>query len=181
MIKKLKEKLGSIRLNRDLKGQQRSKSFINIQDAKSIGIVFDATNLADLETVKKYVISLKEKGKRVHAIGYFNQKITPANISYPKTEFDFFNDKELTKLNQPASPYIQTFISEIRDIMIDLNIFNKFPLRYIVANSYAKCKIGIERPENKNLHDILISMKPEDGLKNYIVQLDKYLDMINKQ
>ncbi len=181
MIKNVKNKIANFRLNKQLSEQVRQKEFINFEDARSIGIVFEATKLDDFDLIKKYVLKLKEQGKKVHAVGYFDQKITPQNISYPKTEFDFFNNRELKSLSQPASPYIQTFISEIRDVLIDFNLFNKFPLRYIAANSYAKCKIGIDIPENKNLHDMLIALKPEDGIAEYIRQTDIYLAMINKK
>lgn len=181
MIKKIKNKIANIGLNKQLAKQVRQKEFINLEDARSIGIVFEATNLDDFERIKKYVLKLKEQGKKVHAVGYFDQKISPTNISYPKTEFDFFNNKELKAMGQPSSPYIQTFISEIRDILIDFNILNKYPLRYISVNSYAKCKIGIDIPENKSSHDILIAIKPENGIAEYIKQTDIYLTMINKK
>ncbi len=179
MIKKIKSKIAHINLNRQLSEQVRQKEFINLEDARSIGIVFDATNPDDFEIVKKYVLGLKERGKKVHAIGYFDQKHSPTHLSYPKTEFDFFNARELKGLYQPASPYIQTFISEIRDLLIDFNLKNKFPLRYIAARSFARCKVGIAIPENNNIHDVLIALNPDAGAGAYIRQLEVYLNMLN--
>lgn len=181
MIRKIKDRLGNIQLNNILAVQVREKAFFGFEDIRSIGIIFDATDPSDLELVKKHVASLKELGKKVHAIGYFDQKVTPQNISYPKTEFDFFNQKELKGLNQPASPYIQTFITEIRDVLLDLNIRNKFPLRYIAATSHARCKIGIDIPENQALHDLFISMSPDVGLNKYMEQLNRYMEMMNRR
>jgi hypothetical protein len=180
MIRKVKDRLGNIQLNRILSVQLRQKAFFNYEDIRNIGVVFEATVPGEFELVKKYILSLREQGKKVHAIGFFDQKFTPENISYPKTEFDLFNAKELKGLSQPASPYIQTFITEIRDVLIDLNIRNKFPLRYIAGTSQARCKIGIDIPDNKNLHDVFISISPNQGIQKYLEQVNKYLGMINR-
>ncbi|MFL5751853.1 MAG: DUF6913 domain-containing protein [Bacteroidia bacterium] len=181
MIRKIKEHLGNRQLNTILSEQVRRKAFLNYENMRNIGIVFEATDPDEFELVKKYVCSLREQNKKVHAIGFFDQKFTPPDISYPKTEFDLFNTKELKGLNQAASPYIQTFITEIRDVLIDLNIRNKFPLRYIAGTSQARCKIGIDIPENKNLHDVFISISPKEGIEKYLKQVDKYMGMINSR
>lgn len=175
---KIKSLIGEARLK---KGSARTdRAFLNIDQAKTIAVIFDATNIDHLEIVKKYVGKLKERKKNIKAVGFFDMKITPQNISYSKAEFDFFNLKELTGINQPSSPYIQTFIKEPFDILVDLNIQNKFPLRSIMLQSAAKFKVGIDIPENQQTHDLLISVKPEEGLVHFLNQVERYLEMINK-
>lgn len=181
MIRRIKEKLGEKQLQRALKIHVRQKEFMNMEDVRSIGIVFEATNAEVFETVKNYVNKLKQMGKRVHGIGFFDTKHTPENLSYTKSDFDLFNIKELQGAGTPNSPYIKTFITEIRDLLIDINLDNKFPLRYISAMSYAKCKIGIDLPENQSIHDLFISVDKKDGISNYLKQVDFYLEMINKK
>lgn len=181
MIRRIKERLGENQLQRALKIHVRQKEFLNLEDVRSIGIVFEATDGDEFEFVKKYVNDLKQMGKRVHAIGFFDNKHTPQNISYTKADFDLFNVKELQGVGTPNSPYIKTFITELRDLLIDINIKNKFPLRYISAMSYAKCKVGIDIPENQCIHDILISVGKKDGIDNYLKQVNVYLEMMNKK
>lgn len=181
MIKRLKESFGEKRLQSALKIHVRQKEFMNIDDVRTIGIVFDATNAEEFEIVKNYVNKLKQLGKRVHGIGFYDAKVIPQNIYYTKSDFDLFNAKEVKGMGEPESPYIKTFITEIRDILIDVNLSNKFPLRYISAMSYAKCKIGIDIPQNKNIHDMLISVDPSAGMEKYLSQVDFYLQMMNKK
>lgn len=181
MLKRLKESFGEKRLQSALKIHVRQKEFLNIDDVRTIGIVFDATNAEEFEIVKNYVNKLKQLGKRVHGIGFYDAKVIPQNIYYTKSDFDLFNAKEVKGMGEPESPYIKTFITEIRDILIDINLSNKFPLRYIAAMSYAKCKIGIDIPENKNIHDMLISVDPSAGMEKYLSQVDFYLQMMNKK
>ncbi|MEO8759586.1 MAG: hypothetical protein ABI388_01315, partial [Bacteroidia bacterium] len=84
------------------------------------------------------------------------EKLTP-NYSYIKTDIDLFNKKELQSFYRPQSPYIKTFMDDEKDLLIDINLNQKIPLRYIVAASKAKCKVGINIPGNEPLHDILIA------------------------
>lgn len=181
MIRRLKESIGEKRLQSAMKIHVRQKEFLNIDDVRTVGIVFDATNADEFEIVKNYVNKLKQMGKRVHGIGFYNAKVIPQNIYYTKSDFDLFNAKEVKGMGEPESPYIKTFITEIRDILIDINLNNKFPLRYISAMSYAKCKIGIDIPQNKNIHDMLISVEPSAGMEKYLSQVDFYLQMMNKK
>jgi hypothetical protein len=152
----------------------RNKQFVKLSDAKTIGIIFEATNSETFETVKKFIIQLKEYTKNVRAIGYVDEKITP-NYSYIKTDIDLFNKKELKSFYQPQSPYIKTFMDDEKDLLIDLNFNQKIPLQFIAASSKAKCKVGLHVPENERLHDILIATTTQQGLDFYLQQVIKYL------
>ncbi|HTA63526.1 MAG TPA: hypothetical protein VK835_13765 [Bacteroidia bacterium] len=155
----------------------RNKEFVKLNDAKTIGILFDATNNDTFETVKKFIEQLKAYTKNVHAIGYVDEKITP-NYSYIKTDIDLFNKKELKSFYQPQSSYIKTFMEDEKDLLIDINLNRKTPLQFIAASSKAKCKVGIHLPENEPLHDILIATNPQQGLDFYLQQVVKYLETV---
>lgn len=152
----------------------RNKQFIKIPEAKSIGLVFDATDKDEFELIKKFIQQIKEYTKGIHAIGFVDNKITP-NYSYIKTDIDLFNKKELKNLYQPQSPYIKTFIETERDILIDANISNKLPLQYIAAAANAKCKVGLHTKGNELFHDVLLNMGDNIGLEFFLQQSLKYL------
>jgi len=152
----------------------RQKAFIKLTEAKSVGIVFDATDKDDFEIIKKFIQQLKEITKGIHAIGFVDNKITP-NYSYIKTDIDLFNKKELTSGYKPLSPYIKTFIETERDILIDANVGNKLPLQYIAAASKAKCKIGLHTEKNELFHDVLLNVGSNNELEFFLRQSIKYL------
>jgi hypothetical protein len=152
----------------------REKQFIKLPEAKSVGIIFDATSQEDFEIIKKYIQQLKEITKGIHAIGFVDHKITP-NYSYIKTDIDLFNRKELKRFYQPQSPYIKTFIETPRDILIDANVNNKLPLQYIAAASRAKCKVGQHTSGNELFHDVLLNVGVNNGLEFFLQQSLKYL------
>ena len=110
-----------------------------MEEAKTIGIVFDATDKEDFELVKKYVLYLKEMKKKVKAIGFFNQKESPP-MAFSKLEYDFFSLKDLSWNNIPNSVYVKNFIADEYDILLDLNLNDLFPLRYISSLSKARFK-----------------------------------------
>ena len=155
----------------------RNKQFVKLGDAKTIGIVFEATDSNIFELVKKFIQQLKEYTKNIHAIGYIDEKLTP-NYSYIKTDIDLFNKKELQGFYRPQSTYIKTFMEDEKDLLIDINIHQKIPLRFIAASSKAKCKVAMHLPENEAMHDLLIAVTPQQGLEFYLQQIIKYLETV---
>jgi hypothetical protein len=152
----------------------RTRQFIKITEAKSVGIVFDATDRDDFEIIKKFIQQLKEYTKGIHAIGFVDHKITPA-YSYIKTDIDLFNKKELKHAYQPLSPYIKTFIETERDLLIDANVRNKLPLQYVAAASKARCKVGQHTAGNELFHDVLLNVGTHNSLEFFLQQSLKYL------
>ena len=155
----------------------RNKEFVKLNDAKTIGVLFDATNNNTFEIVKKFIERLKAYTKNVHAIGYVHEKLTH-NYSYIKTDIDLFNKKELKNFYQPQNPYIKTFMEDEKDLLIDINLNQKIPLQFIAASSKAKCKVGMHLPENEPLHDVLIATTQQQGLDFYLQQVVKYLETV---
>lgn len=154
--------------------QPRAKQFIKLSEAKSVGIIFDATDRNEFEIIKKFIQQLKEITKGIHAIGFVDNKITPA-YSYIKTDIDLFNKKELKGAYQPLSPYIKTFIETERDLLIDANVGNKLPLQYIAAASKARCKVGQHTAGNELFHDVLLNVGENNSLEFFLQQSLKYL------
>lgn len=179
-IQGLKNAAGNYFLSREVKNLRRNKMFINMQDAKTIGIVFNATDPGDFELVKKYISYLKEMKKRVKAIGYYERKDIPA-LSYSKLEYDFFCQKDLNWHNSPNNVYVTNFIEEKYDILLDLNLDNIFPLRYISAMSKAAFKVGKKSEENNSIFDLMIETTEKENLKDFLRNIDTYLFIINNK
>lgn len=177
---KLKDTIGSYFLKKEMASLNRNKVLANLNDAKTIGILFDASNKEEFELVRKYVVYLREYRKKVKAIGYFNTKEIPQMV-VSKLEYDFFSQKQLNWYSKPSDPFIDNFINEENDILIDLNIYNHIPLKYIAAISKAKFKVGKYSKENEAIYDMMIDYSEEKGLKYFMRQIDTYLNMINKK
>lgn len=153
---------------------------MNLNEARTVGILFDAANGEDHVLVKKYVTYLRGLGKKVKAIGYFSNKLVP-QMTFSKLEYDFFDKKQLNWYMKPSDPFINNFIEEEHDILIDLNITDHFPLRYIAAISNAKFKVGRLLEQTAGIYDLTIDTGASPDLKSFMRDVDTYLLMINKR
>jgi hypothetical protein len=181
MIKKIKNFFANRVLKKELIADPRTiqPHKFNFTKIKTVGILFGASDPEDFELVKRYVIYLREHAKKVKVIGFFSSKEIPA-LTYSKLEYDFFSLKELNWMGKPSSHIIDNFISEEFDLLIDLNIHDHFPLKYISALSKAKFKVGKYKEEDENIFDMMIDSDNTQKLKYFLRQVDTYITMMNK-
>ena len=180
VVHTIKDAIGGYFLSIELKSRHRNKTFMNMSDAKTVGILFDATDHENFDLVKKYIIYLKDMKKRVKAIGFYNQKQTPP-MAYSKIEYDFFTIKDLNWYNFPDNIYVRNFIEEEYDILLDLNIYDSFPLKYVSIVSKAKFKVGKKSEQNSSTFDLMIDADASKGIKYFLRNIDAYLFIINKK
>jgi hypothetical protein len=181
IFKNIKQFIANRALKLELQDVQKDKkpNKFKFDKAKTVGILFDATNAEDYEIVKRYVVYLREHQKRIKVIGYFSTKQIPT-LTYSKLEYDFFSVKELNWLGKPTSPVIQNFINEEYDLLIDLNIHDHFALKYISALSKAAFKVGKYDENNIETFDMMIDADNTKTVKYFLRQIDTYITMLNK-
>lgn len=181
LLNGIKLSLANRALKQELKsaGVIRKPNQFNFEKIKTVGIIFDATNAEDYEIVKRYVVYLREHLKKVKVIGFFSAKEIPA-LTYSKLEYDFFTTKELNWMGTPNSVIIRNFINEEYDLLIDLNIHDHFPLKYIAALSKASFKVGKFNEKDIEIHDMMIDSDGTKTVKYFLRQIDTYITMLNK-
>jgi effector-binding domain-containing protein len=180
ILTQIKNSIGAYFLRQEMATLNRERSMISLEDAKSIGIIFESGDKEDFELVKKYVLYLRELKKKVKVIGYFSGGATPA-FTYSKLEYDFFSKKDLNWFNKPSDKFVSNFMEEDYDILIDLNIHHHFALRYIAGISKARFKVGPHEPGGEKIYDLMIEGAQGKGLKFLLRQVDTYLLMLNKK
>jgi hypothetical protein len=181
VIKKIKDTVANRNLRKELTLNPRSiqPHKFNFTNIKTVGIIFGASDPEDYELVKRYVIYLREHAKKVKVLGFFSTKEIPT-LTYSKLEYDFFSRKELNWYGKPESHIIHNFINEEYDLLIDLNIHDHFPLKYISALSKAKFKVGKYKEEDESIFDMMIDSDNTQKLKYFLRQVDTYIGMLNK-
>ncbi|CAN5848054.1 hypothetical protein BH11BAC7_BH11BAC7_26830 [soil metagenome] len=162
----------------EAKNVSRQKIVCNIEDAKTIGIVFTFNGNEDFELLKKYVLYLRELKKKVKAIGYYKTKEEP-QMQYSKVDYDFFSKKSHNWYGKPTDHLVTNFVEEEFDIMIDINPDKDAVITYVAALSKAKFKVG-RFEETDFIHDLMFESPKEKGLKYFLRQVDTYLTVINK-
>ena len=176
-LNNLRYKIGHYFLKQELVDFSRERGFDGFENSKSIGILFDATQKDDLELATRYVKYLKDHKKRIKAIGFFQGKTIP-DMVFSKLEFDYFTKKDLNWYFKPMPGFVDQFIDEEFDILIDLNLDLAFPLQYISELSKAKFKIG-KFQEGNTHYDFMIDVPEDKGIKYFLRNLDLYIQQIN--
>lgn len=181
MFRGIKNKVGNYILRQELQNLPRKKAFLNLEESKTIGILFAFDTPDNFELLKKYVGYLKDHKKKVKAFGYVDADTEPGGLSYSKVEFEFFTRKDLNWYGRPTNVYTQNFMEEERDVLIDLNLEDVVPLKFMAAKSNSRFKIGKLSAENKKYYDMLIEFDKTKNFKYFLAQVDTYLLMINKK
>ena len=177
-IQNFRLKINQFLFLRELKLNQRVKSVCNIDEAKSIGILYDATSQENINKIKPFVSYFFELRKDVKALGYVNDK----KLSYchtPKLQYDFFYQKDLNWFYKPQNYIIDNFVKRDYDILINLCDSSCIPIKYLVAKSIARFKIGMYE-ENFDIYDLMIELKKEKSIQKLMDEIKHYINLINK-
>jgi len=177
-FKKLRIRIGAFLLKQKLKKQKRTPIICNINQAKTIGLIFNCTIDADRQTVRDLESFFRQSNKTVEVLGYSNVKkngdplIGDANHHYIYcNDFNWFF--------KPKNELIDNFISNQYDILIDLYQDEEFPVEYMLKLSRAKFKVGCAHLD-KGLHDLMIDVSKKKGDSSYLSEhLKHYLSILN--
>src|SRR5260221_5293803 len=91
---KIRMAVGNMVFRQRLRLQQKQTQVVSFDDAKKIGMLYDATEDGDYETVKQYVKLLRGDHKEVLALGYVDRKELSRN-QFSQLGLDFFTKKNL--------------------------------------------------------------------------------------
>lgn len=178
VLTKIQTNLGKYTLKKRQKTTTRTIKATGFEKAKEIGIVYDATNRNDCETVKHFVNYLIEERKKVLALGFINSKdsseIVKAHLNY-----QYFDKRNLNKMLIPQGKEIENFIASPFTILIDLNSTSCFPIEYIATLSKARFKVGSTGDYRDAACDLTINLTEKKSLDYFIIQLKHYLKMIH--
>lgn len=174
-LKKIKHKIVENLLERAIDSIKRNRTIININNAKSIGVLYNATEEDRHNTVNDFVKLLLTNKKQVKALGYVNLKQFSL-FHVPKLQFDFFINKDVNWHYKPKGHIVKNFIEEPFDILICLDD-KEFVLKYISIYSVAKYKVGKFDKKNEKIYDLMINNSGSD-LSNLIAQIFHYLSTI---
>ena len=177
-VENIKQKVGDYVFRRDLKYNERKRQVHNLNTAKSIGILYDATDLNDMMLVSEFVNDLFKTKKDVKALGFVN-KNELSHHHIPLLQFDFFFLKDLNWYYKPQNYIINNFVEKDYDILINLCDSTCIPIKYLAGSSQAKFKVG-KYEENIDLYDMMIDVK-ENTLSALIKEIHHYLTIINQK
>ena len=81
MFRRLRLFEGNRRLARRASKLQRKRRFINIAEAKTIGILWDVANADDLSHISDFILRMSEKGIKTEVLGFSEGKELPDKLT----------------------------------------------------------------------------------------------------
>ena len=180
LSKSIRFLLGNYRFVNELNQLKQEHEVVGFEEAKKIGVLYDATDESDFEVVKQYVKSVRGRQKEILALGYVDKKVLPPK-QFAQYGLDFFTRKNLNWQMIPANTIVSNFIHEKFDILIDLSINRCFPLSYIAAVSHARFRVGKFDKKNVMCYDMMIEVKGEPGIKSFIEEAEKFLHQVKSK
>jgi hypothetical protein len=151
----------------------------NFKAVKSVGIVFSADNTVQIETIRKYMTAINNSGKRVSAICFYQDKELPV-LQQSGLLIDFVLPKEVDFWGVPKPSFVEGFIENKFDLLLDLDINGAFPVEHVSAMSKALFKVGRYSESNEGIFDMMLEIDDSKDLSFFIEQVDVYLKMMNK-
>lgn len=164
-----------VRMNRN----ERGKMVMGLDEARSIGIVFDASTAADYRLITNHVKLLKDLGKKVTCIGFVQQKKLPGYLHH-HVNWTFCQKKDFAwNLRLKTTP-MKEFVTDEFDILIDLSSSELFFTKYLAGISKAKYKVGKFNPDQIDIFDLLMQVPDNSNLQELMDQIIHYLKIIKK-
>jgi hypothetical protein len=179
ILQDIKKRIALKKLNKVFLGSKRIPMVCKLSDAKSVGILYEATSEHEFKTVKDFVLKLKKSIPKVRSLGYVDKKELE-NFHIQPIEFGFFCKKDLDWYGNPKADSISDFIENDYDILIDLQLAETIPLKFISAISKSGFKAGRKPLREPEIYDLMLDVKPYVSLQYFIEQMTLYLNMINK-
>lgn len=141
-----------------------------LDDAKSIGILFNATDIDQRKQVLRYADQLKKSGKTVDLLGFIEQADKEATFS-----FDFYTGKQIDWSRRPKGESITKFLAKSFDVFICLFAKSSLSSEFLALHCPARFKIG-PVPSRTDCYDLMLDMPSTATPKQIIQQYDAIFD-----
>jgi hypothetical protein len=160
------------KLKDEIKVQNHKPFICPLNDAKNIGIIFNATELSNIETIKKIYYKLKNEKNKIEILGFLNNNTIVTN-----DKINFINIKNINWYKKPKKIFIENFINSEFDILLNLDLDNLITLQFVSVFSKAKFKIGCYDKINSKIFDFMISFNSIENREEY--NIENLVNLIN--
>jgi hypothetical protein len=179
MFKDFRLNRGKAILRKKMARIKRTRFKGNINSAKSVGLVWDATDPEGLSALSQFYQKMVERNIDVKIMGVYPGKYLPNKLTAIRY-LTCLKKEDINIFYRPVSREAESFINTRFDILIEINFRDLFPLRYISYLSLAGFKVGIFDKTNDNSpFDLMMECNESTDINNYLFQVVHYLELIN--
>ncbi|RMG80120.1 MAG: hypothetical protein D6714_15240, partial [Bacteroidetes bacterium] len=168
-LNKLKLHAHNYFLQKELSKHRVNHQSVDFENAETIGLLFDATQLSERETILRFAEKLKKQGKKVTLLGFVDDKV--GHDGFP---FSYFDKSQLDWALRPKSEAVRRFIETPFDILLNLCPAALPGLDYIAALSHAKFRVG-PATEKIFCYELMVETAPSNNLQSFIDQVVSFI------
>jgi len=150
---------------------------IPFESAKSFGVFFNASEEKYSRQINEFIKGLKKDGKKAEAITYLNaSQDNPYNFPY-----HVLKDEDIDLFGKIKSDKVNNFISTKFDYLFCICSELQTPVKYILAASQAKCRVGLYTTDSEELFDFMVSNNKKEDLNELIRNMLYYTKHIKAE
>lgn len=153
---------------------KQKHTVINLQDAKTIGILYDSTNPDNDIIITRFAEQLKHDGKTVEVMGFINDK----KVDH-KADILVMNPHHISWYMKPTDEKPLAFAAKNFDLLLCCFTEEVLPLEYIAAVSKARWRVGVYDDKKTALYDMMVNLNDKTGLNYLLQQMTNFLNKIN--
>lgn len=182
LFRSLRIEAGYGRLRRRASKANRKRGFVNLDDARSVGILWDVTNPDDLPEVSDFILNMAGRGIRADVLAFYSGKVLPDKLTAIRY-LTCLKREDYSFLYLPKSDESEKFIRTNFDIMIEICFRDFLPLAYVATLSSATMKIapGFGSRAVQGNYELLIETGTNHNVREYLEQVLVYLAMIRNR
>jgi hypothetical protein len=162
------------RIKSAIKKNKAARTSVPFQQAQHVGILFTMTRLDEFEAIRKFEKRLKDDGKKVEVLSFLPKTMENFHFHY-----DIFQLSDFGPTGNIKAENIQSFVNKPFDYLICLDINPNDYLRYIMAASKAKLRIGAAQEEWNPIFDLAIGLNSQTTVDQMIQQIIHYTSEFN--
>jgi hypothetical protein len=172
-------KIGNSILAKKLTRVNRKVYYSNINQVKTIGIVWDASRPQDFASLSRFYQKMHDRNIEVRIIGYYSGKELPDQYTALRY-LTCIRKNEISFFYLPVSQESEFFIKNRFDVLIDVNFDSDLPLSYITSLSASGFKVGLYSTNGSaSTFDLMMELKRPVQVETYLTEIVHYLEMIN--
>ena len=156
-----------------LKSLNVKHDIINLNDAKTVGILYDSTNPENDTVIAAYAEQLRGQNKQVEILGFVNDKKIDT-----KTGVTIFNKKNLSWTLAPEDERVNQFADKPFDLLLGCFIGENLPLEFITRISKARWRVGAYIENKTDCFDMMVNVSSKAELTYLLQQTTYFLNQI---
>lgn len=173
-MKWLKDRLFNYKLKSRLSSRRAEKQVVNQNKVKSIGMLFDESQISNPKELQIYVDKWTKNGKSVETFSFIDVKEFDESID----SIGKFCRKDINWFHVPQGDKVDAFLKKQYNILITINPAKKQHLHFLNAVSSAKFKIGL-LPDEVEFYDLVIDLEENVSIKKIFSDIQETLDKLS--